>query len=73
MMYRIETTISTKYTRTVCKDLGVDPEDLLGELIRKVRYDFNDSKEVLDVMPNLLYMVKKGDIATIKIKGYEDK
>lgn len=72
-MYRIETTMSAKYTRTVCKDLGVDPEDLPDEVIRMVRYDFNATKEVLDVMPNLLYMVKKGDISTIKIESYEDK
>lgn len=71
--FRIETIMSERYTHDTCEDLGVDPEDLPDEVIRMVRYDFEDSKDVLDVMPTLLYMVKKGDIATIKIEGYEDK
>ena len=71
--FRIETIMSERYTHDICEDLGIDPEKLPDELIRMVRYDFNDANEVLDVMPNLLDMVSKGNIASIKIEGYEDK
>lgn len=73
MKYKIETIMSERYTHDTCEDLGVDPEDLPDEVIRMVRYDFNDSKEVQEVMPHLLDMVTKGNIASIKIEGYEDK
>lgn len=73
MKYKIETIMSERYTHGICEDLGIDPEKLPDEVIRMVRYDFNDSKEGQKVMPHLLDMVTKGNIASIKIEGYEDK
>lgn len=73
MKYKIETIMSERYTHGICEDLGIDPEKLPDEVIRMVRYDFNDSKEVQEVMPHLLDMVTKGNIASIKIEGDEDQ